>query len=205
MPHNNNVADAVTDAELPRRVAIKQMAALFGLSLSAQALDVLAKPAANSAQAVSSHNAKFLNKAELQMTGEIAEIIIPATDTPGALAVDVHGFINRYLVDCTSKADQRKFTDGLKKINAVADNNFHKPFLLCDEKQRVSLLHAIEKQELGFNAVDKQFFTFFKSLTLLGYYTSEAGATKELAYLAIPGGYKGNFPFANIGKAWSLN
>lgn len=200
MPHNNNVADVVTDAELPRRVAIKQMATLFGLSLSAQALDVLAKPTVNSPQA-----AKLLNEAELQMTGEIAELIIPTTDTPGARAVDVHGFIDRYLVDCTSKADQRKFTNGLKKINATADNNFHKHFLLCDEKQRISLLHGIEKRESGFNAADKQFFTFFKSLTLLGYYTSEVGATKELAYLAIPGGYKGSFPFANIGKAWSLN
>ncbi len=63
------------------------MSALFGLSLSAQALNVLAEPVKNTVQA----SAKFLSKNDLLMTGEIAELIIPATDTPGALAVDVHG------------------------------------------------------------------------------------------------------------------
>ncbi len=77
--------------------------------------------------------------------------------------------------------------------------------LTITHEQQAELLTAIEKKESGFNAIDKDFFSFFKSLTLTGYYTSEVGATKELAYLAIPGGYKGNFPFSKIGKAWALN
>lgn len=202
MPHNNKLADAIgAEVETSRRTALKQMALLFGLSLSAQSLDVLATTVKNSMP----YTTKFLTPDQLQMTGEIADLIIPTTDTPGALAVNVHGFMDAYLAECVSKDDQKKFLAGLKKINMVAEDKFHKVFLACTHKQHIQLLTAIEKSDMGFTPEDKEFFKLFKSMTLFGYYTSEVGATQELAYLPIPGGYKGNFKFAAIGKAWSLN
>ena len=202
MPHNNKLAEPTgVENENPRRTALKQMALLCGLSLSAQSLDVLAATVKDAMP----HVTTFFTPEQLQMTGEIADLIIPTTDTPGALAVNVHGFLDKYLAECVSKEKQQQFLGGLKKMNSVAEDKFHKTFLTCTHKQHIQLLTAIEKLELGFTAEDKRFFTFFKSLTLFGYYTSEVGATKELAYLAVPGGYQGNFPFAKIGKAWALN
>jgi hypothetical protein len=200
MPHNNKFADTI-ETENPRRTALKQMALLCGLSLSAQSLDLLAA----TVKGTMPHVTKFFTPDQLQMTGEIADLIIPTTDTPGALAVNVHGFLDTYLVECVTKEKQQQFLNGLKKINSVAEDEFHKTFLACTHKQHIQLLTAIEKSHLGFTAADKDFFIYFKSLTLFGYYTSEVGATQELAYLPVPGGYQGNFPFANIGKAWSLN
>jgi len=202
MPHNNKLADAIgAETENPRRAALKQMALVFGLSLSAHSLDALAA----TVKGTMPHVTKFFTPDQLQMTGEIADLIIPTTDTPGALAVNVHGFLDSYLAECVSKDEQKQFLDGLKKINRVAENQFHKAFLTCSHKQQVQLLTALEEIDLGFTADDKYFFRLFKSLTLFGYYTSEVGATQELAFLAIPGGYKGNFPFAKVGKAWALN
>jgi len=198
MPHNNKVADEI---ESPRRTALKQMALLCGITLSAQSLDLLAA----TVKGTMPHVTKFFTPDQLQMTGEIADLIIPTTDTPGALAVNVHGFLDSYLAECVTQEKQKQFLDGLQKINRVAEDKFHKTFLACTYKQHIQLLTAIEKSELGFTATDKEFFKYFKSLTLFGYYTSEVGATKELAYLPVPGGYQGNFAFAKIGKAWSLN
>jgi hypothetical protein len=48
------------------------------------------------------------------------------------------------------------------------------------------------------------FFRTMKELTLLGYYTSQAGATRELRYARIPGRFDGCVPFATIGRAWSV-
>jgi hypothetical protein len=199
MQHNNNATQGAP--EHPRRRALKQMAGLLGLALSAQALDLLAASTPDSRKRI----AKFLNSDEMQMTGEIAELIIPATDTPGALAVDVHGFIDQYLAECVNTNDQQLFKAGLKRINTVAEDKFHKTFLACTHKQQVQLLTALEKMDMGFNQDDKKFFWQFKSYTLFGYYTSEVGAVQELAFLPVPGGYQGSFPFAKIGKAWSLN
>jgi gluconate 2-dehydrogenase gamma chain len=47
------------------------------------------------------------------------------------------------------------------------------------------------------------FFRTIKELTLLGYYTSQVGATRELKYTAIPGRFDGCVPYASIGRAWA--
>lgn len=47
------------------------------------------------------------------------------------------------------------------------------------------------------------FFRTMKELTLLGYYTSQPGATKELRYLQVPGRFDGCVPFAKVGRAWA--
>jgi hypothetical protein len=202
MSDNNKPEDELNaEIEHTRRTALKQMALLFGLSLSPQSLDVLAATVKGTMPLTT----KFFTPEQLQMTGVIADLIIPTTDTPGALAVNVHGFLDTYLAECVSKQDQEIFLNGLKKINSLAENKFRKSFLTCKQKQQTQLLTAIEKSDSGFTPEDKGFFTQFKSLTLFGYYTSEIGATQELAYLAIPGGYQGNFPFAKVGKAWALN
>jgi hypothetical protein len=48
------------------------------------------------------------------------------------------------------------------------------------------------------------FFRTAKELTLLGYYTSEPGATRELRYAAVPGGYEGCVPLAAVGRTWAV-
>jgi hypothetical protein len=183
-----------------RREALKQIAALVGISLSAQALAALSTPANSS----SLPSLKFFTQEELLMTGCMAEMIIPETETPGALAAGVQNFIDHYLAECVGKDEQQIFLAGLQKINAVASTHFDKPFLAASPPQQHKVFIWVERIAEGFTGADKVFFSFFKALTLLGYYTSEIGATQELAYLAIPGGYQGNFPFAKIGKAWAL-
>lgn len=51
---------------------------------------------------------------------------------------------------------------------------------------------TIPEARFGREAV--QFFRTMKELTLLGYYTSEVGATQELHYVAVPGRYDGCVP-----------
>lgn len=47
------------------------------------------------------------------------------------------------------------------------------------------------------------FFRTMKELTLLGYYSSQVGATRELKYAQVPGRFDGCIPFASVGRAWS--
>lgn len=48
------------------------------------------------------------------------------------------------------------------------------------------------------------FFRMFKELTVVGYYTSQIGATRELKYNRVPGRFQGCVPFKTIGRAWSV-
>jgi hypothetical protein len=49
----------------------------------------------------------------------------------------------------------------------------------------------------------RAFWRTMKELTLLGYYTSEPGATQELRYAASPGRFEGCVPLERIGRAWA--
>ena len=50
---------------------------------------------------------------------------------------------------------------------------------------------------------DKPFVLKVKELVLVGYFTSEPGATQVLQYNPVPGPFKGCVPYAEVGKAWA--
>lgn len=51
---------------------------------------------------------------------------------------------------------------------------------------------------------ERPFFRTMKELTLIGYYTSEVGATKELRHEPVPGRYEACIPFAQVGRTWAV-
>ena len=190
-------------AGVSRRDAIKQLALTCGLVLSATSLSALAGVVTPPTDFNRSKKT-LLNADQLALVRELGEIIIPTTDTPGAIAAGVHDFINHFMVYCASEDEQQWLVSGLATIEKSAQKNFSKPFLALDKNQQIKLLTQMEQASDGFTKNDRQLFKQFKALVTFSYYTSEIGATQELAYLAIPGGYKGNFKFKDVGKAWAL-
>ncbi|HTF98087.1 MAG TPA: gluconate 2-dehydrogenase subunit 3 family protein [Cellvibrio sp.] len=192
-----------TDNSISRRDAIKHLAIFCGLALSASSLSALAA-VVSSPTDMNRSKQTLLDKNQLALVRELGEIIIPTTDTPGAITAGVHDFINHFVVYCASKDDQQLLLDFLTRIERSAQDQFKQPFLLLDKKQQGDLLNNMEQATNGFGHNDRKAFKQFKALVVFGYYTSEIGASQELAYLAIPGGYKGNFKFKEIGRAWAL-
>lgn len=192
-----------TDNSISRRDAIKHLAIFCGLTLSASSLSALAA-VVSSPTDMNRSKQTLLDKNQLALVRELGEIIIPTTDTPGAITAGVHDFINHFVVYCASKDEQQLLVDFLTRIERSAQDQFKQPFLLLDKKQQGDLLNNMEQATNGFGQNDRKAFKQFKALVVFGYYTSEIGASQELAYLAIPGGYKGNFKFKEIGRAWAL-
>lgn len=146
---------------------------------------------------------------EVAYLDEIAETIIPQTDTPGAKAAKVGAFMTVMVKDCYTEDDQRIFREGMEKINDAADKKFDKSFMNLAPAQRHELLVAIdnEQKEYAKNKKDDQpnhYFRLMKELTLLGYFTSEPGATQALRYIESPGRYDGCVPYTKGEKAWAL-
>jgi Gluconate 2-dehydrogenase subunit 3 len=189
---------------LNRREVIKHLALASGLALSATSLNSLAASLLKPTD-LSRRKLNLLTADQLLVLRELGEVIIPTTDTPGAIATGVHDFINGYAAHCLSKEEQNQLVVTLNKIADVAKNHHKKLFDQLNLSQKIELLTKMEQAKSPFTEQDRTDFKQVKALVVFAYYTSETGANKELAYLAIPGGYKGNFKFSAVGKAWALS
>lgn len=187
---------------MERRKAIKQ----FGISMAS----IIAAPAilnflpgcqVRNKEIVSSRH--FLNAEQDKMVAEIAEIIIPATGSPGAKEARVNEFIDLMLADCYYEKDQQSFVEGLERMENGSLSKYNKSFLQVSTEQQTALLKQEASPEQDAN-LPTRFFQIIKELTLLGYFTSEVGATQALEYNPTPGKFEGCIPLKKGQKAWAL-
>lgn len=149
-----------------------------------------------------------LSAENIAFLDEVAETIIPTTNTPGAKAAGVGAFMNTMVVDCYEEKDQKVFTDGIGKIEEASQKKFSASFMNATPEQRRELLTEIDKEQKEYNKNKKpedsnHYFSLMKQLTLLGYFTSEIGCTQALRYVAVPGRYEGCIPYTKGEKAWA--
>jgi hypothetical protein len=145
---------------------------------------------------------RLFTDGQMQILREVCQLVIPKTDTPGAADLDTHGFIDNQLVRCHRADEQLLTVKLLKLIDSSAHKQFKKSFIQSSEQQQLALLSSIENAKNGFLTDDAENFAFLKRLIVFGYFTTEVGATQELAYLPVPGGFKGSIPYSTINKAW---
>jgi len=127
--------------------------------------------------------AKPLDDAEVALVSAMAEGIIPATDTPGALEAGVGAFIAMMFSDWMTDDEQTAFRAGLKAFEADAHSRFGSTFAACSPAEQVQLLTAWDADvtaRRNKGAKELPPFAKFKSMTVIGYYTSEIGQEKEL-------------------------
>ena len=75
-------------------------------------------------------------------------------------------------------------------------------------EQRTSFLTALDKEQKAYQTTktkddSSHYFRMMKELTLLGFFTSEVGATKALRYVEVPGKFDGCAPYKKGDKAWA--
>jgi hypothetical protein len=194
----NRKIDAMTqEFQHQRRQVVLSLATLMGISMTPNAY---AKVFSNLEDGVAAH----LASDEIVVVATLSELILPATDTPGAIGAGVPMYIQRHLKHCLSPKQQAQFKAGIKQLNNISMKRFGHAFSNLSLPEQKNLVRDLESMHTDFTQADRDFFVSFKSLTVFSYYTSEVGATQELAYLSIPGGYQGNFPFSRVGRAWAL-
>ena len=162
---------------------------------------------------------------DISFLDEVGDTIIPATDTPGAKDAKIGEFMHTIVRDCYNKTDQDIFIAGMGKLNEASKSMNGKYFLECTPEERKNLLIALDKEQKDYYAkqykrlsaeiakhqhdddyvpdIPNHYYRMIKELTLLGYFTSEVGATKALRYMETPGRYDGCMPYKKGDKAWA--
>lgn len=204
---------------MERRELLKMIAVLTGASMVGGDIFLSGcKTAANGPQGL-------LTASDIALLNDVADTIIPVTDTPGAKAAKVGEFMQAFVSDCYTKNQQKAFTDGLLTLKDSCQKQFGKDFskLTAEERNNVlttleteakgSNLQVLEKEKIAreqaqknmieFIGAPSHYYTMIKQLTLMGYFTSEIGMTKALKLLPVPGKYDGAYPYKKGDRAWS--
>ncbi len=218
-----------------RREAIQRVALLMGGALSAPALLAALNGHAN--EPGPDWKPAALGHDEFAIVSRIVDIMLPRTDLPGALDAGVPAFIDSMLAEVYTQADREHYLEGLHEFDATAAKAYRKPFLelpparqlahvkniqdaaIAAEReggakwqkelaQRIRGAKELEQRtEVSNHAHRRTFILATKELALLGFFTSQPGATQVLQYAAIPGAYHGCLPRkeAGNGKTWATN
>jgi hypothetical protein len=170
-----------------RRNALKTMAGAVGglISLPAWANGWTTETARPTWQ--------LLSRGQADLLADMAETIIPATDTPGAKALNVHQFVQKMVTDCYEPKAQETLRTGLDALDGLAQKSFGKPFAQGDATQRTALL-----TQLAQDPAQKDFYSLVKNLTIRGYMSSEYVMTNLTHYEYMPGRYHGCVPVKKV-------
>jgi len=183
---------------LTRRSALKHAVALVGGTLSVTQLGLLSKSVAAMTPDAAP---RFLNQKQFLILQRTVDLIIPETDTPGALGANAHHFIDLMLADWASPERQARYVDGLADIDRRASELGADSFSASSPAQQVELLQTLDKESFAPGSGDA-FFGELKKMILFAYYSSEPGATLELRYQRIPGDYLPCVPLEDDSRAW---
>jgi gluconate 2-dehydrogenase gamma chain len=181
-----------------RRDMLAGVGALFGASLVAPLQKALAADAAPPGYTATASHTVF-TAAQRSDVAAISERIIPTTDTPGAIAAGVPGFMEMMLADWYEAGDRDEFLSGLIVTDSFCQAQHTRPFAaLAPADQDAVLTCAMTGMMPG---LATGFFEHCRQMVILGYYTSEIGCRQERIYLPIPGRYDGHYPYP--GKVFS--
>jgi len=143
--------------------------------------------------------ANIFTDAQVATLDEIAETILPRTQTPGAKDAGVGLFMAQYATDCYSTTEQQTFRNGLHDINARAGGSF----VALSPQARTQLLVTLDAETKECRSGDPHYFTMLKQLAIFSFFTSKVGATEVLRYVAIPGYYDGEADYVPGTTAWA--
>ena len=172
--------------------------ALFGLSLSIAAGAggyAWAQPALGwTPTALTPEQARTLDV--------VAELIYPATDTPGARAAGVAQMVDKALKGWCDPGQAAAIKSALSRMDTDAKAAHGAAFVALTPAQQAALLTRYDAEVAAAKGKPTP-FGGLKDLITIGYFTSKPGATVTLRYDPVPGDYRGCVPMKEIGRAWA--
>ena len=174
-----------------RRKAIQQTAYLLGGAVSASVIAGVMSGCQPKGEP--DWIPQFLTKEQATTIGEIAETILPESDTLGAKSLHLTEFIDLMLKDVFNGYEQLQFPRELAKFEEECQFFTGNSFVNSspDERQKFLVIHEKKALANQQKTGEKAFISKIKELVLVGYFTSEYAITELMDYRPIPQQYEG--------------
>ena len=191
--------------DISRREALHRLTALVGGTISAPVVGAILS-GCRAESTLAAWTPRALTTKQVDLLGTLVDLIIPNTDTPGAKEAGVPVFIDKLLHDWVDSEDRVRFQAGLAAIDEETQRTHGVAFREAMPEQQNAILTRLDREAIQAREEDADplpFFATLKEWTLVGYYTSEIGATRELQWLAAPGRYDADLPLEEVGPTWA--
>lgn len=198
----------VNKPTMTRREAIERVTALLGGAALVGGAGLLQAATEVREYREADGDAGLFSREDVAWLDEVAETILPETDTPGAKAAGVGPFVAVMVTDVYTPEQQQVFRDGMRQLEAACRAEYGTGFLETGAAERLALLERVDREQHGYmqNSTEQEpahYFRMMKELALLGYFTSEVGYTQAMRYAETPGRFDPCTAYAPGEKAWA--
>ncbi len=205
-----------------RREIIKGLALSFGYAVAAPAVVSVLESCSKKSE---TWQAVYFSKKEQHFVTHLVDIILPRTDIPGGLDVNLPQFIDMMSQDMFPLEEKNIFKEGseifagrfnekfAKDISESSKDEIAELFAVYfdiegEEQAKVRSMQSQTIEEIAEEERDSykmyKFLFNIRSLALFGYFTSEKVGKEVLNFDPIPGRYVPCVPVSEIGNAWTI-
>lgn len=139
-----------------------------------------------------------------ELLGNIADVMIPATETAGARAVSAHLFTLVMVDDCMAREEQEKYLAGMRRFDDAVRSLTGKSFSNAEAGERTAILSDFEEKLAEADDDIKTFYKKTRSYIIQGYTSSQYFLTDVKPYQLVPGpNYNGCAPVVSDSKSIS--
>lgn len=167
----------------------------------------------------------FLGEELQPLVNHLVDIILPRSESPGGLDLNLPQFVDKMCADILTKNDQewvlrggsffaeRVASQTGRAAEKASRQEVLKVFKTYFDLPPAEMKAILDKQQKGVKEVndeEKVSFALYKFLftlrefALLGYFTSERIGKDFLVFDPIPGGYNPCIPLSDVGNAWTI-
>ncbi len=132
--------------------------------------------------------ASSLSAGSREVVARVADLVLPRTETPGALDVRVPEFVDLLMTKWYSATERADFEKGITDLDKRAGGFVAKP-----EAAQVAFLTTLDGQK-GAKGTAEDAFSTLKWLTIYGYFTSRQVQREVLKTVIMPGRFDGCVP-----------
>jgi len=138
---------------------------------------------------------EYFNQSDYATVSKLADLIIPRTDTPGAIDAGVPHWIDKQVA--ADMKLQERFKQALTELSEQAHAAGGTEFTALAEPQQIAILEAMSSD---LSKLKGGFFETMKNLTIDNYYKSEAGLAQELGFKGRT--FRASFPGCTHPEHW---
>jgi hypothetical protein len=128
---------------------------------------------------------RFYSESEMALLSRVSDLLLPRTDTPGALDANVPALLDQLMAEWANSETQTSHRAALAVLDTQLQIHSGTDFLSASDAVAEQALIAVDSDAFAGERVEG--YRGLKGLITQAYFATEAGAVQERQWIAVPG------------------